>query len=228
MAIAFPLVMPPGGYASGHQFELERFDFAAPEDSGRIGGITGSPPKWMGVWPLSKAMSLDLSDEWRAWASILRGQQNLFLGVDVARRFPRSYPDGFGGTTRAGGSAFDGSATSWSQTTGANGNALLTLNGLIAGMAVKRGDYVGFRWSSGQRRALVRAMENGSASGGGALTLTVEPAVDLRVVPNGATAHFDNPACLMKLVADKTSVGGMDRMGRAQGGTVTGMQVMLP
>lgn len=227
MAITLPRAMPLTGYAAGHTFELERFDYGAPEDGGRIGGISGAPPKWMGVWPLSQVMTLDMSDEWRAWVASLRGQQNMFLGVDVARRFPRAYPNGFGGMTRAGGGAFDGSATAWSQTIDANGHAVLTIEGLPSSFVAGLGDYVGFRWSP-SRRAKVRIVEAGTSDGSGDLTVIVEPAVDMRVVPSGAVAHFDNPAALMKLIKDKTVLGGMDRMGRMQGGTITGMQVMLP
>lgn len=228
MAILFPRQMPLTGFGAGHQFELQRFDYAAPEDSGRIGGIAGSPAKWIGTWPLSRAMSVEMSDEWRAWVTSLRGQQKLFLGADVARRFPRAYGVGFAGLSRAGGGAFDGAAGSWSQEIDAEGSAVLTLGGLPASFAVKRGDYVGFRWSSGGRRAIVRATEDVTGNSAGSLTVSVEPAVDLRVVPSGATAHFDNPLCLMKLLTDKTELGGMDRLGRIQGGTITGMQVMLP
>lgn len=229
MAISFPRLMPQTGYAAGMQFELQRFDYGAPEDGGRIGGITAAPPKWMGVWPLSRAMSMDMSDEWSAWVASLRGQQKLFLGVDVSRRFPRSYAGGFAGLTRAvGGASFDGPATDWEQAIDGEGNAVLTISGLPAGFVVKRRDYVGFRWSALTRRAKVRATEDVTANGSGVLVVTVEPAVDLRVVPADAIAHFDNPQCLMKLVMDKTELGGLDRLGRIQGGTITGMQVMLP
>lgn len=228
MAITFPRVMPLTGYAAGHQFELERFDHAAPEDSGRIGGITSAPPKWMAVWPLSQSMSMAMSDEWRAWVASLRGQQRMFMGVDVARRFPAAYPAGFYGLTRAGGGAFDGSALSWSQSIDGAGNAVLSLTGLPAGFAMGWGDYIGWHWTAGTRRALVRTVEPGVADGSGAISLTIEPPVDMRCVPPGATAHLNNPCCIMKLVKDKTELGGLDRMGRIKGGTITGAQVMLP
>lgn len=231
MALVYPIAMPASGIAQDY-FELLRFDYGAPEDSGRIGGITGAPPKWEAEWTLSKTMTLAMSDEWRAWITGLRGAQRLFLGYDRERPFPKAYRGGFGGLTRAGGGSFDGSASAWSQTIAANGDADVQLSGLPAAFAIGQGDYVGLRWTSSggtvnNRRAMVRARTAAVANGSGVATLTVEPPIDMRVVPVGAVAHLDNAACLMKLRSDKTELSPKDRMGIMRGGTVSAIQVMV-
>jgi hypothetical protein len=232
MALTYPIAMPLHGIA-GDWFELQRFDYGAPEESGRIGGIAGAFPKWSAEWTLSKTLTLDWSDEWRAWVTGLRGPQRMFFGYDRERPYPKAYRGGFGGMTRAGGGAFDGSATGWSQTIAANGDADMLLLGLPAALALGVGDYIGFRWDSidatagtNDRRASVRVKAAAVASGSGGVTVTVEPPLDMRVVPLSAVAHLDMPVCLMKLT-DSTKLSPKDRMGIMRGGTVAALQVMI-
>lgn len=230
MALAYPIAMPAQGFAQDY-FELLRFDYGAPEDSGRIGGITGAPPKWEAEWTLSKTLTLDWSDEIRSWHAGLRGMQRMFFGFDRERPFPKAYRGGFAGMTRAGGGSFDGSATSWAQTIAANGDADVQLTGLPVGLILGKVDYIGLRWSNGgtnNRRAMVRVTTGAVANGSGVATVTVEPPIDMRVVPVGAVAHLDNPSCLMKLRTDKTQLAPKDRMGIMRGGTISAVQVTLP
>ncbi|MBA4092251.1 MAG: hypothetical protein C0494_16900 [Sphingobium sp.] len=234
MALTYPIAMPSQGFAQDY-FELLRFDYGAPEDNGRIGGITGAPPKWEAEWTLSKTLTIDWSDELRAWHAGLRGMQRLFFGRDLERPFPKAYRAGFAGMTRAGGGSFTGAATAWSQTIAANGDADIQLQGLPASFVLGKGDYIGLRWTNAampggtdNRRALARVTTGSTANGSGVAAVTVEPPLDMRVVPGGAVAYLDNPVCLMKLRADKTQLAPKDRLGIMRGGTISAMQVMLP
>jgi hypothetical protein len=230
----YPVAMPAQGFAQDY-FEPMRLDYGAPEESGRIGGITGALPKWEAEWTLSKTLTLEWSDAIRAWHAGLRGMQRMFLGYDRERPFPKAYRSGFEGMTRAGGGAFGGDATSWSQSIASNGDANLQLGGLPAGFVLGLGDYIGFRWDAAgssaganDRRALVRVTAGATANGSGVVTVTTEPPVDMHVVPVDAVAHLDNPCCLMKLRMDKTQLAPKDRMGVMRGGTISAAQVMLP
>ena len=105
-----PVAMPDM-YVSQQQFELQRVDFVSPEASGRLNGVQAGFPLWSGVWTLAR-MPVENSDEWRAFLTATRGQTRRFIGRDIARSYPRAYPDGFAGMTRAGGGSFDGTSSS--------------------------------------------------------------------------------------------------------------------
>lgn len=223
MAITFPRAMPLTGPAR-QRFEIQRVDFLSPEASGRLGAITAGFPLWSATWSLGTFGSAR-SDEWRAWVSAQRGPQRLFLGRDYARTFPLAYPGGFGGMVRAGTSTpFTGAATSWSQTIDGSGTPVLTLNGLPAAFAGGYGDYVDFRWGT-FKRALVRALEPAVASGSGAISFSIEPAIP-SLVPVDAVAHLDGPACLMRLTSD-TDVGEIDRRLSVTGGKIVALQDLI-
>lgn len=193
MPVTFPRDMPTLGIAQ-QTFEPQRQQVTAPERSGRFVSVDVGPPLWAAEWTCPPMSAADFA-EWRAWLNSLRGAARMFYGRDRSRRFPLLYPSGFGGLTRAGGGAFDGTATSWSVD---GTRSLLTLNGMPASFQLRAGDYVGFLWSTNTRRSLVRAQETATANGSGVLVVEVEPFVPL-VTPGGATATLDQPACLMRL-----------------------------
>lgn len=228
MTITFPRAMPAAG-AARQTFEPSRVDYETGTAGGRTYGVTAGFPRWRAEWTLGAGMGTLQSDEWRAFIASLKGASREFFGRDVERPYPRLYPNGFAGLSRAAGGSFDGTATSWSQTIAADAQCLLTLNGLPAGFQMSMGDYVDFRWttSSQPRRALVRSLENATANGSGVLAgLSVEPAIP-SVVPGGATANLANPECVMKLVAGQTQITEMDRR-RVAGARVVALQVLLP
>lgn len=232
MAIVFPRLMPSRGIA-GQQFEIERVDFQSPEAGGRLGGVQAGFPLWFAQWELGR-FGVNTSDEWRAWLTSLRGAQRSFLGLDWARRFPKNYASGFAGLSRAGGGAFDGSATSWSKSIDGDGNQVLTTNGLPAGFTISVGDYVGFKWDAGGalagsygRRTMARVIEAGAANGSGAASVLVEPAIP-SLVPGTAVAHFDEPACVMKIVPDRTELSPVVRGGAISGGRIAAAQDLRP
>lgn len=234
--IVFPREMPTRG-AAQQEFEVQRVDYGAPEAGGRIGGVQAGFPLWMGVWTLG-TMGQDSSDVWRGWLSTLRGSQRHFYAHDFARPFPKAHLGGFAGMARAGGGAFGGSATSWVETLDAAGNSQVTLHGLPVGLVLGNIDYIGFKWDAAgdapgtyARRALVRVVDGGGgvANGSGDLTVTSEPPVP-SIVPSGAIAHLDQPRCLMKIVGlgSQTKLGPVARSLAVTGGTVVGIQDLLP
>lgn len=223
MALIFPRAMPEGGVDS-QSFDIARVDYASPRTDGRQDSITAGFPLWRMSLTLNNG-DVDETDEWRAWVLAQRGSQRLFFGRDLTRPFPRACPEGFDGMTRAGGGAFDGAATSWSFNTARDE---LTLTGLPPGLPLSLNDYAGFRWGAagaGARRALVRAVEAGTASGAGVVTVTVEPPLPT-IVPGGAVAYLNRPECLMRLIPGETSIGEIDTLHSA-GGTIIALQDLL-
>lgn len=202
-------------------FELSRVTFTGRQNSGRLGGIQAGFPLWQGTWTLATSLTPELSDEWRAWADSLGGNQELFLGHDVERLFPKAYPRGFDALS------WSGDCSSWSQdVTGKK--AVLTLHGVPPGLQLGMGDYVGFRWTTlgEDRRALVRCLDAATASGGGVIVVTINIAVPT-VTPSGAVAHLANPECLMRLDPANTQLTPMGRR-RTIGGTIVALQDLLP
>ncbi len=221
-----PLPFPeaPAGVARV-QFEPERVDYAAPEASGRQGGVQAGWPLWAATWEIdpSDPASADL---WRAFLARLRGRLRRFHAGDTNRPFPRLYPVGFAAIP-----GFGGSASGWSQAIDGDGNSLITLNGLPAGLQLSIGDYIGWKWdvpagppANRWRRTMARLVAPATASGGGVLTAMVEPPIDPRVVPSLAIAHLDRPLCTMQLIPEKSSLGPIGRGGAIGGATLVAIQ----
>ncbi len=220
-----PIEMPTM-YVGQQNFEIQRVDYLSPEASGRIGGVQAGQPLWAGAWTLTR-MPIDYSDQWRAWLSGMRGQTRRFIARDLARQYPKLYPDGFGAF-----GAFTGAVSSWSESIGTDGDSSLTLHlgAAAAGLVLSVGDYVDFRYSASEAsvsglawRALVRVVEAGTANGSGDVVVKVEPPVP-DAVPGSAVAHIDQPACIMALVIDQSSLGPVDRLYSIQGGQIVGAQ----
>jgi len=232
MTIAFPRPMPLTGI--GQQlFDIQRVDFAAPEAGGTMGGVQAGFPLWIATWTTARN-TRDVSDEWIAWLSTMRGSQKRFLGRDYARSFPRIYPRGFGGLVRPDGNAFDGSATGWTETIDGVGTAYLTLRGLPAGLVLSLTDLIGFRWDVGGaaakswgRRTIARVVEAGTASATGIVTVAIEPPLPYFIPPT-AQAHLDNPACVMTVMPQDTKVAPIDRRLVATGTVLAGIQDLRP
>lgn len=219
----------PSGIARVN-FVIERIDYAAPEASGRQGGVQAGWPLWRARFELDRS-DPESADQWRAFFDRLRGRIRRFYARDVTRRFPLAYRFGFTGLLRAGGGAFDGSATNWLQAINADGDALITLQGLPDGFAISVGDYIGFKWDAAgapvgsfERRALVRVVIPALANGAGQALVTVEPPLNTALVPVGALAHFDNPACVMQLVPEDSELGPIGQAGALGGGSVSAIQ----
>lgn len=221
--------MPVTG-VGGQVFEPMDVNLESSDVGGALYAVGVGAKRWRAQWSLAQALSMAGSDEWRAFVTSLNGSARTFLGHEFGREFPLLYGAGFTGLTRAGGGAFDGSLTSWSQTIGGDGQALATLNGLPAGFALSRGDYLDFRWttSSVPRRHLVRALEAATANGSGVIAgVSVDPPILSRIVPSDAVGHLDNPACVMRLMTSQTTVSAMDRR-KVAGGSIVAIQDLRP
>ncbi|MDB5461383.1 MAG: hypothetical protein JWO72_3124 [Caulobacteraceae bacterium] len=216
MSLTFPRAMPLVGV--GLQiFEPTQVGYETATAGGDTFGVVAGYPRWRAQWTLASTLTDVQSDQWRAFLASLKNGARSFFGYDVQRPFPRLYAKGFAGLVRAGGGAFDGSLTSWSQSIAADGQALVTLGGLPAGFLLSVGDYADLRWTTSgiQRRALVRSLEDAVADGSGIIAgVSVEPPIPA-FVPGTAVAHLDNPSCVMRLDSSQTQVTEMDRRGRA-------------
>ena len=207
------------------RFDIQRVDYAAPEASGRQGGVQAGWPLWSARFELERS-DPDSADLWQAFFDRMRGRIRRFYAFDPTRRFPLGYRGGFAGLSRAGGGAFDGSATSWVQAIDSNGDARVTLNGLPAGLQIAAGDYIGFRWNAPNfdRRTMARAVLPVTANGAGQALVTIEPPVNTALVPAGAIAHLDNPRCVMQLVPEDSGLGPIGTGRALGGGTIVAIQ----
>jgi hypothetical protein len=220
-----PVEMPTM-YVAQQSFEPQRVNFTAATADGRAGGVQAGFPLWSAVYTLGR-MPEENSDEWRAFISDQRGGIRRFIGRDLARQYPREYPDGFGAF-----GAFTGAASSWSQTVNSDDDARLTLHlgSAAAGLILSQGDYVDFRYNATETaisgiawRGLTRVTLGATADGSGDITVTVDPPVP-DAVPSDAIAHLDNPGCIMTIVADQTSFEPVDRLYSVRGGQIVGIQ----
>lgn len=207
MTITFPRDMLSIGFAS-QAFELQHQVTTAPERGGRIVSVELGPARWVGSWTTNRLGRAEFN-ALRSWLSSLRSASRLFYGADRLHRWPLAYPAGFTGLNRAGGGAFDGTATGWSVD---GTRSTLTLTGLPVGFSVAAGDYVGMTWST-TKRALVRSLETVLANGSGTAVFDIEPSMPL-VVAGGAVASFAAPTCLMRLEPGATDASASaDRTG---------------
>jgi hypothetical protein len=217
------------------RMEIQRIDFAAPEASGRQGGVQAGFPLWLARFEIDR-VDPDSADLWQAFFDRLRGRIRRFYAIDPKRRMPKLYRFGFAGLVRAGtATAFTGAATSWSQSIDADGNALLTVNGLPAGYQISTGDLIGFRWDAAgagagnmMRRTMARAVLPATATVGGQAQMMIEPPLNTALVPAGAIAHFDNPACVMQLIPEESELGPIGSGGILAGGSITAIQDLRP
>ena len=216
-------------------FIIQRVDFAAPEASGRQGGVQAGWPLWAVRYELDRS-DPDSADLWQAFFDRLRGRIRRFYAIDPTRRFPKLYRFGFGGLNRAVGGAFDGSALGWSQTILANGDARITLTGLPAGLEISAGDRIGFRWDAAgaavagsfERRTMARAVLPATAGAGGVAQIIAEPPLNTSLVPAGAIAHLDNAAVVMQLVPEDSELGPIASAGALSGGSIVAIQDLRP
>lgn len=230
-----PLDLPdaPSGIAQVI-FEPARIDYAAPEASGRQGGVQAGWPLWAAMFELEQS-DPDSADLWRAFFARLRGRMRRFFAGDPTRPFPRLYSGGFAGMTKAGGGAFGGAATAWSQAIDADGNALIGLTGLPANFALSIGDYIGWKWDAAggafgnyERRTMARVVVAANGSAGGVASVMVEPPLNTLLVPAGAIAHLDRPCCVMQIAPEDSELGPIGRGGALAGGSIAAIQDLRP
>jgi len=201
MTITYPRALP-SCRANTSDFELERQEVIGGEQGGRIISGQLGPPHWRLKFTRSPTTEAEY-DLWRTWLTSLRGSGKLFFGRDMRRgRWPRAYAKtGFTDLTRAGGGAFDGTATSIDIAD----RYVPAFTGLPAGFVVSIGDYVGFSYGDDNGCTLHRFVEAGVADVDGEGAWTVEPELP-PFVPGDAVATFASPTCLMVIVPGSSDV----------------------
>ena len=219
-----PLPETPSGIARVN-LEIQRVDYGAPEASGRQGGVQAGFPVW-GV-----RLELDRS----AFIDRLRGRIRRFYCGDSSRPRPAAHAYGMLSLTRAGGGAFDGAATGWSQSVDADGDATITLSGLPAGFVLTPRDLIGFKWDaegaaagSFERRTVARCVTSAIADESGDVSVIAEPPLDTELVPAAAIAHFVDPLCVMQQVPEETDLAPVGEAGTMASGAIVGIQDLRP
>lgn len=215
MAITFPRLMPDFAILDS-RFIIEEVDYLSPEAGGRLGAVTAGFPLWHMTLEL-QAMAVEDGDAWQAWKDSLRGSQRRFHAFDVKRPVPRAH---------AGGRPFTANPSSWEQSIDAEDNQVLTLHGMLPGMILSRGDYVGFEWDS-FKRSLVRVAEGGVADAGHNLPVTVEMGIPA-LTPSDATVNLYKPTCLMRLITAESDLMQAALDGNVPaGGRIGGLQDLV-
>lgn len=231
--IILPLPETPSGIARV-TLDIERVDFAAPEASGRQGGVQAGFPVWAARLELDRIDPVS-ADLWTAFIDRLRGRLRRFYCGEPSRSRPVAHAFGMTSLTRAGGGAFDGTAASWSQTVDDDDDATLHLTGLPAGFVLTPRDLIGFKWDAEgaaagtfARRTLARCVTSAVANESGEVSVIAEPPLDTELVPEGAIAHFDDPLCVMQQVPEETELAPIGAAGTMSSGTIVGVQDLRP
>lgn len=204
----------------GAVFNLQRVDLQTGALDGRVFGLTAGQPLWT-LKATIRDGDAEETDQWFAFLDGLRGVQRPFLAHDLTRPFPRAYPNGFDGLTRASGGAFDGTATSWSVNADRD---VITLSGQPAGLPLSHRDGLMLRWATGgePRRSLHRVVTPAVANGAGVLAVAVEPSVPT-LVPNAAIADLARPQAVFKQTPAESGMGELDALHSA-GGALSAVQ----
>ncbi|TPJ83840.1 hypothetical protein FJ422_16335 [Mesorhizobium sp. B2-6-3] len=118
-----------------------------------------------------------------------------FRGYDVFRPRPILMDTGAPlSGVRAGGGAFDGTATLHAITD----SRTIVVYGLPAGFQFSEGDYVELRQDS-QTSSLHRIRLPATANGAGQVTLSIKYGLDTQNFTTAAVVRFEKPSCLMQI-----------------------------
>lgn len=190
MAITYPLDLPILRKANQCTFLPSYTQAEAPTRGGGQQVVNIAPDRWQ----MSYEFRLATADAKKLLAELqsLRGGMRLFKAFDPVSRLARKYPDGYG--------AWSGTATITSVGTTLD---TITLSGLPTGFEVEPGDMVSIGYPNGAR-ALLKAVEAATASGLGAITLTVEPSIRPGWLTTAGAATLLDPWC--RAVLDPRSV----------------------
>lgn len=176
MTITFPRALPAELIArlSTCSFDLVFMQEEAPTRGGDLIARDLGPNLWQCSYQTAMLTPVNYAIV-EAWLDSLGGSINLFSGYDIKRTFASFYqPAGYGGLIRAGGGAFDGTA---SLTSVAGDNVTVTIGTLPAAFQISIGDYLGWSYNSGGSIALHRAVAAATADGSGNLSVEVRPQI---------------------------------------------------
>jgi hypothetical protein len=218
MTITFPRSLPLCAWTEERPFVLDRQQTEAMPGSGALNVAELASPVWRakyGTRILDRATFASAD----AWVTSLRGALRMFKATVPRHRWPMAYPRGFTGLLVSA-VQFTGSGT---LTTIGAGRDTVTVSALPVGFVLAAGDW--FSIPVGSRHHLHRIIEGGTASGGGAVNLTVEPTINPSVTTDTPPAVlFDAPYCEMVLSA-KPDI----RPDPVKGGSISfeGVQVLI-
>lgn len=191
--MAAPLSLPSSiGFTEYDLSPVRTKDMAMMEGRRSEEAESGTP-----YWTLSATTGhLENSqyDELQAWLMDVSDGGGCFLAYDVFRPRPRAYGDVPLSGMRAGGGAFDGTATLDARTNARQA----TVSGLPAGFVINRGCNIGFRRSS-LIRSLHVVTKAVTANASGVAVVEFRYGLDAMFVPTGTTVDFEKPACVMTL-----------------------------
>lgn len=191
MALSFPRDLPICTWTENGSFTLERSQARAPTGGGSPDVVEIAPALWAGEWG-ARIFDRATFASVDAWIASLRGGLRLFKGRPNRHKWPLAYPRGFAGLTVSG-SPFSGSGNL--NAIGANRDTV-TIDALPIGLVLGVGDW--FSIPAGSRQHLHRVLEGGTASGGGAVTVTCEPIIRPDIT-TGIAVLLEAPYCDMNM-----------------------------
>lgn len=201
MTLTFPRDLPAAFPVRGVAFEPRHTLVSA----ATRGGLVQVAEVGRALWAVryeTAPMRRDEAHALTAWLHSLRGGARLFKAWHPLKRYPLSYPNGWGGLVIAGGATpFTGVCDL--NAVGATLDTVDLVN-LPASFAFADGDLLSFAYGSAGQ-ALHRVVEAATSNASGAVTLGVEPAI----VPGwavGADVSLEKPWCKAVLEADSVSV----------------------
>jgi hypothetical protein len=195
-AYEFPRAMP---LLNGHHpFESAQFEpmygvVRAPTRGSRVQVANVTPTVWAMEFT-SHLMEWKDAQAYLAWLQSLRGGARQFKAWHPLCKYPQEYPDGWGDLSFDGTGTLSNIATARDQ---------ITVGSVPSGMKLTPGDMVSIPLGS-TGRSLHRIMESATVSGGGSVTLRVEPIIPigLTVTSPAAEVLFEKPWCLAVVEAE--------------------------
>jgi len=218
MTISYPRDLPLFAFTEDSTFILKRQQSQSLTGGGSPNVAEIGPPMWSAKYAtriLDRATFAAVD----AWLVSLRGGLRMFKAAVPLARWPLAYPRGFAGLLVSA-SPFTGSGT---LTSIGAGRDTITVSALPVGFVLAAGDWLSI--PVGSRQHLHRILEGGTASGGGAVNLTVEPTINPSVTTDTPPAVlFDRPYCEMVLSAEANIVRDASRGGQV---SFEGVQVLI-
>lgn len=187
----------------GFNLLTERFDPVVTKDVSYMEGrrsesMISMTPYWVASYstPTPHLAHIGLADAFMMDI----GAGETFRAFDTTRPRPLEHLKGPLSGTRAGGGAFDGTATITARTVNS-----VTVSGLPANFQFRASDYVEVRKSE-TLVSLHRIRSDVQASAGGVVTLPIRMNLDVGVFTLPLTANFEKPAFLAQIDGGSWSV----------------------
>lgn len=217
MAITFPRAIPVCAFTGECTFHLKRSQSRALTGGGSPNVAEIATPLWEAKYRTRILTRADFAAV-DAWLTSLRVGLRLFKATVNRHRWALAYPRGYDGLLVSA-VQFTGSGT---LTAIGAGRDTVTVSALPVGFVLAAGDWLSI--PVGSRQRLHRILEGGTASGLGAVDLTVEPVIDPAVTAGAVPVLLDAPWCDMVLSAPPDVTRDPVR-----GGTVSfeGLQVLI-